>query len=154
MKKILLILVILIFSNKYSAEQVTQLTIGVDGFTCSLCAKGVEAQFKSLDFVKSVKTDLKNTLFILSFKNDQKINVTQIRDAVTDGGFSVRDIKVEAQGTIKGNPGSGYFLATPNTPDIRLNDVKADLSDGDKVSLKGMVSTGSNTVNVTSIKKI
>jgi copper chaperone CopZ len=154
MKKIFLVLILLLISNKYSAEQVTQLTIGVDGFTCSLCAKGVEAQFKSLDFVKSVKTDLKNTLFILTFKNDQKINVTQVRDAVTDGGFSVRDIKVEAMGTIKGNSGSGYFLATSNTPDIRLNDVKADLSDGDKVSVKGMVSTGSNSVNVTSIKKI
>lgn len=154
MKKILLVLIILLISSKYSAEQVTQLTIGVDGFTCSLCAKGVEAQFKSLDFVKSVKTDLKNTLFILSFKSNEKINVTQIRDAVTDGGFSVRDIKVEANGTLKGNSSSGFFLATPNTPDIRLNEVNTELSDGDKVSVIGMVSTGNNSVNVTLIKKI
>lgn len=154
MKKIFLVLIILIFSSKYSAEQVTQLTIGVDGFTCSLCAKGVEAQFKSLDFVKSVKTDLKNTLFILSFNSEAKINVNQIKDAVSDGGFTVRDIKVEAKGTIKGNSGSGYFLATPNTPDIRLNDVKTDLIDGDKVSVTGNVSSGNNSLNVTSIKKI
>ncbi len=154
MNKILLILIIILVSNKYSAEQVTQLTIGVDGFTCSLCAKGVEAQFKSLDFVKSVKTDLKNTLFVLSFNSEPKINVNQIKDAVSDGGFTVRDIKVEAKGTIKGNSGSGYFLETPNTPDIRLNDVKTDLIDGDKVSLSGMVNAANNSINVTSIKKI
>ncbi len=152
MKKILLILIVIFISNKYSDAQVTQLTIGVDGFTCSLCAKGVEAQFKSLDFVKSVKTDLKNTLFVLSFKNNLKIDVTQIRDAVNDGGFSVRDITVEAKGTIKGDHDSGYILLTPNTPDIRLKDVNENLSDGDKVSLKGTVN--SNSIHVTSIKKI
>lgn len=154
MKKILLVLIIFLISNKYSAEQVTQITIGVDGFTCSLCAKGVEAQFKSLDFVKSVKTDLKNTLFVLSIKSSPKLNVSQIRDAVIDGGFSVRDIKVEANGIIKGDQNSGYILSTPNSPDIHLNDVKDVLSDGDKVSLSGMVNTGNNSVNVTSIKKI
>ncbi len=141
-------------SGKHLSAQVTQLTIGVDGFTCSLCAKGVEAQFKSLDFVKSVKTDLKNTLFVLSFKSNPPINVTQIRDAVSDGGFSVRDIKIEAKGTIKGDQNSGYILSTSNTPDIYLKDVKGDLSDGDKVLLKGRVNTNSNSVSVTSIKKI
>lgn len=154
MKKILLVLIIILVSNKYSAEQVTQLTIGVDGFTCSLCAKGVEAQFKSLDFVKSVKTDLKNTLFILSFNSEPKINVNQIKDAVSDGGFTVRDIKVEAKGTLKGDQSSGYTLSTPNTPEIHLNNVNGELSAGDKVSVTGMVNIGDNTINVTSIKKI
>jgi copper chaperone CopZ len=154
MKKILLVLIIIFVSNKYSAEQVTQLTIGVDGFTCSLCAKGVEAQFKSLDFVKSVKTDLKNTLFILSFNSEPKINVNQIKDAVSDGGFTVRDIKVEAKGTLKGDQSSGYTLSTPNTPEIHLNNVNGELSAGDKVSVTGMVNIGDNTINVTSIKKI
>ncbi|MEZ4689211.1 MAG: hypothetical protein R3A12_03120 [Ignavibacteria bacterium] len=53
MKKIILLLIVLFLSNDRSMAQITQLTIGVDGFTCSLCAKGVEEQFKSLDFVKS-----------------------------------------------------------------------------------------------------
>lgn len=154
MKKIIIVLIILFISNKYVSAQVTQLTIGVDGFTCSLCAKGVEEQFRSLDFVKSVKTDLKNTLFVLSIKNSPKINVSQIRDAVSDGGFSVRDITVEAKGTIKGDQNSGYILSTPNTPDIQLKDVAVKLSDGDKVILKGSVNSISNSIHVTSIKKM
>ncbi|MBK8549745.1 MAG: heavy-metal-associated domain-containing protein [Ignavibacteria bacterium] len=152
MKKIIAVIIVLFLSNQISSAQVTQLTIGVDGFTCSLCAKGVEEQFKSLDFVKSVKTDLKNTLFVLSIKNSPKINISQIRDAVSDGGFSVRDITVEAEGTIRGDQNSGYILSTPNTPDIQLKDVKEELSDGDKVLLKGTVN--SNSIHVTSIKKI
>ena len=156
MKKIIFIIALLtlILSNKYSDAQVTKLTIGVDGFTCSLCAKGVEAQFKALDFVKSVKTDLKNTLFVLTFKSNPQINVSQIRDAVNDGGFSVRDIKVEAKGTIKGDANSGYILVTSNTPEINLRDVKEELSDGDKVTLKGNVNGDVNSISVISIKKM
>ncbi len=154
-KNILIIIILTIISlSKLSSAQVTQLTIGVDGFTCSLCAKGVEQQFKALDFVKSVKTDLKNTLFILSFKSNPNIDVSQLSDAVNDGGFSVRDIKVEAKGTIKGNSNSGYILSTSNIPDINLNGVNSDLSDGDKVLVKGKVNAGTNSISVTSIKKL
>lgn len=155
MKKILVIILLTIFfGSRPSGAQVTRLIIGVDGFTCSLCAKGVEAQFKSLDFVKSVKTDLKNTLFVLSLKSNQPINVSQIRDAVDDGGFSVRDIKIEAKGTIKGDPNSGYIFVSPNSPEIQLKDMKGDMSNGDKVSLKGKINSNSNSISVTSIKKI
>ena len=154
MKKIIVVIIFLLISNTYLPAQVTKLTIGVDGFTCSLCAKGVEEQFKSLDFVKSVKTDLKNTTFTLSLNPSPAVNLSQLKDAVTDGGFSVRDIIIEATGIIKSASGSGYILSTPNTPDIHLSDVKADLSDGDKVLLKGKVNTKNNSLNVTSIKKI
>ncbi|MDZ4711384.1 MAG: cation transporter [bacterium] len=156
MKKNILTVVILMFilMTGTSFAQVTQLTIGVDGFTCSLCAKGVEEQFKSLDFVKSVKTDLKNTRFILSFNASPKINVTEISDAVYDGGFSVRDIKVEAKGTIAGNSGSGFTLITPNSKDLNLKNVNGDLSNGDKVIVKGKVNAASNSISVTSIKKL
>lgn len=151
MKKIFLILALLIGGSTLKA-QVTKLTIGVDGFTCSLCAKGIEEQFRSLDFVKSVKTDLKNTLFVLSLKSNPSVNVSQIRDAVIDGGFTVRDIGMEGKGTVRNN-GSGFVFTSPNTPDIQLNDVKENISDGDKVQIKGKVTNG-NAITVTSIKKI
>ena len=137
-----------------SIAQVSQLTIGVDGFTCSLCAKGVEEQFKALDFVKSVKTDLKKTEFILTFRSDPKIEISKIRDAVNDGGFSVRDIKVVAKGSIVGDANSGYTLVTTNTPDISLKDVKGNFSTGDKVSLQGKVNSETTSIIVTSIKKL
>ena len=59
MSKTIIALFITFLSAVNLNAQITKLIIGVDGFTCSLCAKGIEEQFKSLDFVKSVKTDLK-----------------------------------------------------------------------------------------------
>ena len=59
-KSTLLLLFLLFAVNSRSSAQISSITIGVDGFTCSLCAKGVEEQFKSLDFVQSVKHILKD----------------------------------------------------------------------------------------------
>lgn len=157
MKKISLAIIVLLnlfLMNKSLTAQVTKLTIGVDGFTCSLCAKGIEEEFKALDFVKSVKTDLKNAIFVLSFKQNPKVDISKIRDAVFDGGFSVRDIKVEAKGSLKGNPDSGYMLVTTNTPEISLKDIKGEFSNGDEVVLKGRVNSETNSIIVTSIKKL
>lgn len=154
MKKIFLLLIVLFLSGGSAKAQITQLTIGVDGFTCSLCAKGVEEQLKALDFVKSVKADLKNTAFRLSLKNTPKISIQEIKEAVEDGGFSLRDITLEAQGTVKGNNSEGFYLTTPNAPDLRLIDLKQDLSAGDKIKIKGKVVPSSSSVSVTSITKI
>lgn len=150
----MLVVFLLTMTASKSFTQVSQLTIGVDGFTCSLCAKGVEEQFKSLEFVKNVKTDLKKTEFILTFRTNPKINISQIRDAVNDGGFSVRDIKVVAKGSIKGDASSGYTLVTSNTGDILLKDVKGNFNSGDKVSLKGKINSEVTSITITSIKKL
>jgi mercuric ion binding protein len=153
-KSTLLLLVLLFAVNSRSSAQISSITIGVDGFTCSLCAKGVEEQFKSLDFVQSVKTYLKKTEFVLTFKQNQKIVISKIRDAVNDGGFTVRDVKIEAKGMIKGNPDSGYYLIAPEIPEIPLKDVSGKFSDGDKVSVKGIVNSSVSNISVTSIKKL
>lgn len=149
---IVFILSILFINNSFA--QISQLTIGVDGFTCSLCAKGVEEQFKALDFVKSVKTDLRKALFVLTFRSNPKIEISKIREAVYDGGFSVRDIKVVAKGSIKGDQQIGYVLVTSNTPEISLKNIKGEFSDGDKVELKGNINSEVNSISVTSIKKL
>lgn len=155
MKKILfsVLITILIISAGNSFAQVTQAVIGVDGFTCSLCAKGVEEQFKSLEFVKSVKTDLKNTQFTLNFKTDQRLDISKIENAVVDGGFTVREIKITAKGELKGGEGSGFYLVTTNTPDLALSNIKGEFSNDEKVELKGSVNLSNNHIRVSSIKK-
>ncbi|MBK8981696.1 MAG: heavy-metal-associated domain-containing protein [Ignavibacteria bacterium] len=145
--------IIIIFTSDYSYSQLTKATIGVDGFTCSLCAKGVEEQFKALDYVKSVKADLKKTEFIISFKNKPDVDVTELIKAVTDGGFTLRDITVEAKGKIKSNGSSGYILSALNIPDIKLKNIDNSFDEGDNVSLKGSVSPKDYSISVTSIKK-
>jgi copper chaperone CopZ len=134
-------------------SQVKEAVIGVDGFTCSLCAKGVEGQLESLGFVKSVKADLKSTTFTITFKSNSKINFAEIQDAVTDGGFTLRDIKVKADGILTGDAASGFSLNTGNTPNLNLKSVTGSYDKGDKVTVKGDISLPSS-VKVTSMKKL
>lgn len=153
MSKLIIAILITMFSAAISNAQITKLVIGVDGFTCSLCAKGIEEQFKSLDFVKSVKTDLKKTEFALTL-NNSGIKLSKIKDAVTDGGFSLREVKIEAKGYIKGSKGSGFFLVTPDTPEFSLKNLKGNIKDGDKVFIKGTVNSAINNIDIVSIKKL
>lgn len=151
--RIILILTLLIAAN-ISFAQVTEAVVGVDGFTCSLCAKGVEGQFKALDYVKSVKTDLKKTQFTLSFKNSPGIKFTEIRDAVTDGGFSLREIDITAKGFLKTDGSTFFLLETKNSPEINLKGVHGNFSNGEKVLVKGKIEASDNTVTVSSIEKL
>jgi len=147
MSKTIIALFITLLSVVNLNAQITKLIIGVDGFTCSLCAKGIEEQFKSLDFVKSVKTDLKKTEFALTFKSNPGIELSKIRDAVND-------IKIEAKGYIRGSTGSGFYLVTPNTAEFQLKNIKGKITDGDKVSVKGKVNTGIDLIDIVSLKKL
>jgi len=149
MKKIVLIIIFIILPLSLSYSQVTQATIGVDGFTCSLCAKGVEEQFRAMDFVKSVKTDLKKATFTIVFKNNSKINIGMLKDGVEDGGFTLRDIVIKAEGTFENNK-----LITGNTPDLTLKNMTGNYSNGDKISISGNVSLSDNAVKVKQVKKI
>ncbi len=149
MKKIVILIMFLLAPLSLVRSQVIQAVVGVDGFTCSLCAKGVEEEFRSMDFVKSVKVDLKRATFTITFKKDSKIDINKLKDGVTDGGFSVRDIVIKAEGTYENN-----HLITGNTPDLILKNLGADYSNGDKISISGTVSLSDNAVKVKQAKKI
>jgi len=149
MNKIAAIILFLLSPLSLAFSQVTQATIGVDGFTCSLCAKGVEEEFRSMDFVKSVKADLKKATFTITFKKDSKIDINRLKDGVTDGGFSLRDIVIKAEGTYEDN-----HLVTGNTPDLILKNLSSGYNNGDKISISGTVSLNDNAIKVKQAKKI
>jgi copper chaperone CopZ len=149
MKKIAIFILFLFVPLVNSYSQVTQAVVGVDGFTCSLCAKGVEEQFRSLDFVKSVKVDLLKATFTITFSKGAKIDINKLRDGVTDGGFSLRDISIKAEGTYEDN-----HLVTGNTPDLILTNLGSSYSNGDKISISGMVNLSDNAIKVKQSKKL
>ncbi|HEX2788595.1 MAG TPA: heavy-metal-associated domain-containing protein [Ignavibacteria bacterium] len=153
MKKLIFI-IILFLTTGIASAQVTKATVGVDGFTCSLCAKGVEGELKSLDFVKSVKTNIKATTFDLTFKTGSNIVISSIADAINDGGFTLRDIKIIASGKIVSDNNGGFKLVTGNTPDLMIKNLNGDYKDGDELNITGMVNVSGKSVNVISAKKI
>lgn len=149
MKRIAIFILFLLSPLSALYSQVTQATIGVDGFTCSLCAKGVEEEFRAMDFVKTVKADLKKATFTITFKKGSKIDINQLKDGVTDGGFSVRDIVIKAEGTYENN-----HLITGNTPDLILKNLSSGYNNGDKIAISGNVSLSDNVIKVKQAKKI
>ncbi|CAN5592921.1 hypothetical protein BH10BAC5_BH10BAC5_07260 [soil metagenome] len=145
-------ILMLVLTGK-SFSQVNELRIGVDGFTCSLCAKGVEEEFKAMSFVKKVNSDISNSMFTLYFKKNSSIDINRIKDGVVDGGFTVRNINIFATGTIQSD-GSNYTLVTGNSPALKLNKVEGVFSDGDKVKISGKVNVNNYSVNVVKINKL
>ncbi|HRE39851.1 MAG TPA: heavy metal-associated domain-containing protein [Ignavibacteria bacterium] len=148
----LLILLALILSSSVASAQLSKAIVGVDGFTCSLCAKGVEGQLKNLDFVKTVKANLKATTFDLTFKTKSSIVVSEIASAISDGGFTLRDIKITASGILSGDQQKGFTLITGNSPDIKLSKIKGDFKEGDKISVSGILNIKNTSLNVSEIK--
>jgi copper chaperone CopZ len=150
----ILALLLILFSSVDSKAQLKELIVGVDGFTCSLCAKGVEGQFKALDFVSDVKTALKNTTFTITLKEKSQVNLKDIREAVTDGGFTVRDIVIEGNGKISSAGNGSYTVTTSNSSDLKLHGVKEELLMDDNVNFKGKLSEDAKSVTITEIRKI
>jgi copper chaperone CopZ len=150
-KTVILVLFSISVLNITTFSQIKGIVISVDGFTCSLCAKGVEGQFKALDFVSSVKTDLKNASFDIKFKKDKEIDIKHIWNAVDDGGFTVGSVKVEANGVIS-KSGDSYMLTTGNSPELLLSGKMDGISEGDKVKVRGSLNT-SYGVSISSITK-
>lgn len=148
----MLIVLLFLISCKLSTAQVSKIIIGVDGFTCSLCAKGVEEQFKSLVFVNSVKADLKKTLFFLAFKKDSDIKLEELYDAVEDGGFSVRDIVIEGTGILKVDRNKIFIFISPNISPISLKNIPENYSDGNTVWIEGKYLD--KNLDIISIKKM
>lgn len=154
-KKLAAVMLAMLFASAVSVSaQVSEIKVGVDGFTCSLCAKGVEGQFKALDFVKTVVTDLKNTTFTIVPMESAKIELRTIRDAVTDGGFTLREISIEGKGSIEKKSAGGFFVSTSNMPPMELHGLKVELTENEKVKFQGKAGSDLKSLNVNEISRI
>lgn len=89
LKKIVFLLFFLNFSM-FSFAQIQSVELGINGLTCSQCSRSVELKLNKLSFIQDISMDLENTNAIISFKKNQKVDLSAIAKAVKDAGFSVR----------------------------------------------------------------
>ncbi len=75
--------------NKVSAQQVSKIEMQVTGLTCSMCSQATEKSIRTLSYVGDVTPDLNKNIFIVSFKDGNKVNYDEISKKVQDAGFSV-----------------------------------------------------------------
>ncbi|PZR27338.1 MAG: hypothetical protein DI535_10960 [Citrobacter freundii] len=93
MKK-LLVLLIAGFMTLAASAQFTKATLQATGLTCAMCSNAVNKALLAVPFVESVKSDIKNSAFNIVFKENQKVDIDAIREAVEDAGFSVGGLKI------------------------------------------------------------
>lgn len=93
-------------------------TIGINGLTCSQCSRSVEMQLRKLSFVKDVKMNLEQTSGTIFFKENKKVNIKSIADAVKDAGFSVRFLKADINKAALNISEQGCFSLDGNSYNI------------------------------------
>lgn len=91
MKKIMFLLM-LGFTLQASA-QIKEVTIQASGLTCSMCSKSIYKSLTAVAFVQEVKSDIKNSAFVISFKDSMQVDLDVLQKAVTNAGFSVASCK-------------------------------------------------------------
>lgn len=92
MRRIALLLFSIVFAATTAQASFVSADIGVNGLTCSMCARGVEGSLKELSFIDSISIDLNKLIAHITFKKDAKVSIEEIAAMIDDAGFSVRSI--------------------------------------------------------------
>ena len=74
---------------------IKKVTLMASGLTCSMCSKAIFKTLTKLDFVEEVKVDIEKSMYILTFKTGKKVEIDQIKLAVTGAGFGVQSLVTE-----------------------------------------------------------
>ena len=93
MKKVFLISIIVLFGLSV-VGQVKTGTLQAAGLTCAMCTKAINETLKDLAFVESVKADIKNSQFVINFKQEANVDPDALKKAVEDAGFSIAKLKL------------------------------------------------------------
>lgn len=137
----LILLSLLVISQKLSAQQIAKAELQVTGLTCSMCSQATEKSLRTLDFINSITPDLNRNVFVLTFKKDRNVNLDLIRRKVEDAGFSIgnlsatfnfNNVKVDSKGLAVA---SGKVYQLSSTKNKVLNGtIKAAVVDKNFVS--------------------
>ena len=95
MKKILMIAVA-VCSTLFATAQFKTGTLQAAGLTCAMCTKAINETLKELPFVQTVKADIKNSQFVIQFKDGINVDPDALKKAVEDAGFSIAKLKLAA----------------------------------------------------------
>lgn len=83
------IIAILLLSTIPTFAQVQKVTLQASGLTCSMCSNAINKSLQTIDFVKNVKANIKNSSFEISLRPGTDADFDLIKKKVEDAGFSV-----------------------------------------------------------------
>jgi len=87
---------ILFISSLHINAQIQSVKIVAAGLTCSMCSKAIYKSLTNISNVKNVESDIENSAYIVTFKDTTMVNPDALKSAVTDAGFSVASMKINA----------------------------------------------------------
>jgi copper chaperone CopZ len=61
----------------------------VSGLTCAMCSYATERALRTIDFIEDIEVDLENTSYLISFKENESVDIDEIRKKVENAGFFV-----------------------------------------------------------------
>lgn len=135
----IVMLTALIFSSSQTTfAEIRKVEIGIDGLSCPFCVWGLKKQMERIKAIESFKVSLKKSVANIMLKENSRLNIEDYKDAVKKAGFSIRKIKILADGEIEAN---GDFLAlrVSGTGQLFILDNAEKLQEGRRVSIKGIV---------------
>lgn len=87
--KIFIALFILAITSNQVKAQIVSVKLKANGLTCSMCSNSVEKSLRTIDYVADIKADLETTSFEITFKENAKISLDDLKNKVEAAGFSV-----------------------------------------------------------------
>ncbi|HEX8332258.1 MAG TPA: heavy metal-associated domain-containing protein [Segetibacter sp.] len=94
MKKILIIISSLLVMQ--ANAQFKEATLVASGLTCAMCSNAIYKSLQKLPFAGQIKSNIKESSFTISFKENTIADFDAIKKAVEAAGFSVANLKVKA----------------------------------------------------------
>lgn len=85
-------LLILASITPLQAAMAKTITMQVDGLVCAFCAQGIEKKLGAFPQSDGVYVNLENHLVAMGLKPDQDVTDEQLRETLTDAGYTVRTI--------------------------------------------------------------
>lgn len=120
MKRFIVFILVACISYGASA-QFKNGTLQAAGLTCAMCTKAINETLNELPFVQSVKADIKNSQFLIQFKDGANVDPDALKKAVENAGFSIarlkltlsmENVKIEDDSHIKIGSKTYHFLDT------------------------------------------
>ena len=91
MKRFQLFLAMTLLAAAASSSAAT-IEMTVNGLVCAFCAQGIEKKLKKFPATAEVVVSLEHRLVAVSLKDGQDITDADLRKALTDAGYTVKDI--------------------------------------------------------------
>ena len=77
-----------------SHAQFSKGTLQATGLTCAMCSNAVNKALQKVPSVSTVRSDIKNSAFSITFKENVEVNIDALKKAVEDAGFSVGSLSL------------------------------------------------------------